>query len=104
MEKHNTEKTKMKNLKNEGLETMETKVRLNKGWRVLFALVLAAAILTSAILAPHPAEAACPAPGGTNAGALNMVHDATMLTIPMIHDAPQGNAGMTTAVNNSSCP
>ncbi len=91
----------MKNLKNEGLETMETKVRSIKGWRMLFALVL---VLAAAILAPHPAEAACPAPGGGYAGALNMVHDATMLTIPMTHDAPQGNAGMDTAVANSSCP
>ncbi len=33
----------MKNLKNEGLKTMEPKVRSSKSWRVLFALVLVAA-------------------------------------------------------------
>lgn len=89
----------MKNLKNEGLETIETKVRSSKGRRLLFALVLAAAILTPTILAPHPAEAS----GPCEAGALNMLHDATMSTIPMTHDAAQGNAGMFTAVANSGC-
>jgi hypothetical protein len=100
MEKHNKEKRKMKNLKNEGLETIETKVRSIKGWRMLFALVL---LLASAILAPHPAEAArpCPAPGGGYAGALNMLHDPTMLTRPQA--APNGIDGMYDAVDNSSC-
>jgi len=42
----------MKNLKNEALKTIETKVRSIKGWRMLFALVLSAAILT-----PHPVAA-----------------------------------------------
>src|SRR2546422_5131056 len=36
----------------------------------------------------------CPAPGSGLPGALNMLHDATMLTIPMARDADQGNAGM----------
>ena len=95
----------MKNLKNEGLETMETKVRSRKGWRVLFALVLVL-VLVAPILAVHPAEAStrpCPAPGGGYAGALNMLHDATMITIPMANDALQGNAGMFIAVDNSGC-
>ncbi len=71
--------------------------------KMLFVLVLALLVVVAPILAPHPAEAACPAPGGEYAGALNMLHDPTMLTIPMTHDAPQGNAGMFTAVDNSSC-
>ena len=37
-------------------------------------------------------------------GALNMLMDETMWTIPMTHDAPQGNAGMFTAVGASDCP
>jgi len=45
----------------------------------------------------------CPAPGGGFAGALNMLHDATMFTIPMAHDAPQGNVGMFHAVAVSGC-
>jgi hypothetical protein len=92
----------MKNLKNEGLGTMETKVRSRKGWRMFFALVL---VLVAPILAAYPAEASrpCPAPGGGYVGALNMLHDATMLTIPMANDAPQGNAGMFIAVDNSGC-
>lgn len=34
----------------------------------------------------------CPAPGGGFPGALNLLHDPTMLTIPMARDADQGNA------------
>jgi hypothetical protein len=45
----------------------------------------------------------CPAPGTGIAGGLNMVHDATMLTIPMARDAEQGNAGMSRAVAESGC-
>jgi len=45
----------------------------------------------------------CPAPGTGLAGALNMIHDATMLTIPMARDADQGNAGMSRAVDVSGC-
>lgn len=73
--------------------------------RMLFAIVLVLVLLVLAapILAPQPAEAACPAPGTGYAGALNMLHDPTMRTIPMTHDAPQGNAGMFTAVANSGC-
>jgi hypothetical protein len=70
---------------------------------------------TAAVLAPQSgpallvaagsAEASrpCPAPGGGFPGALNMVHDETMLTIPMAHNAPQGNAGMSQAVAVSGC-
>jgi hypothetical protein len=45
----------------------------------------------------------CVAPGGGFPGALNMVHDPTMLSIPMERDAPQGNAGMSRAVAQSAC-
>ena len=45
----------------------------------------------------------CPAPGTGLPGALNMVHDATMLTIPMARNAEQGNAGMFHAVAVSGC-
>jgi len=45
----------------------------------------------------------CPAPGGGFPGALNMLHDATMLTTPMARDADQGNAGMFHAVDVSGC-
>ena len=67
----------------------------------------APAEMQSAGLAVRPsfAEASrpCPAPGTGLPGALNMVHDATMATIPMTHDAPQGNAGMFRAVEASGC-
>jgi hypothetical protein len=45
----------------------------------------------------------CPAPGTGLPGALNMIHDPTMLSIPMERDAPQGNAGMFHAVEVSGC-
>ncbi len=45
----------------------------------------------------------CPAPGTGLPGALNMLHDATMLTIPMARNADQGNAGMFHAVDVSGC-
>ena len=45
----------------------------------------------------------CPAPGTGLPGALNMLHDATMLTIPMANNAEQGNAGMFHAVDASGC-
>lgn len=50
----------MKNLKNEILKTMATKVRSSKGWTILFALVLAVGMLT-----PHPvaAQGAACSPG-----------------------------------------
>ncbi len=78
---------------------------MNKSLVIL--IVLVALVLVAPNLAPYPAEASggqCPAPGGGYAGALNMVHDATMLTIPMVRDAPQGNAGMVTAVEKTACP
>jgi hypothetical protein len=45
----------------------------------------------------------CVAPGGGFPGALNMLHDATMLTIPMARAADQGIAGMFHAVAVSGC-
>ena len=75
-----------------------------------FNLFLAIALLAFSVLASmafsvHPVQAAglCPAPGTGLPGALNMLHDATMLTIPMTHDTAQGNTGMFIAVDNSGC-
>jgi hypothetical protein len=45
----------------------------------------------------------CVAPGTGLPGALNMIHDATMLAIPMARDAQQGNDGMFHAVDVSGC-
>jgi len=61
-------------------------------------------------LAPRQATAAaasadktCPAPGTGLAGALNMLLDPTMVTVPMMHDSPKGNEGMFRAVAQSGC-
>jgi hypothetical protein len=45
----------------------------------------------------------CVAPGGGFSGALNMLHDATMFTIPGVRAAEQGIAGMFHAVDVSGC-
>jgi hypothetical protein len=68
--------------------------------RVLPALAILAPQSDPALLvAPGSAEA----PSPCEAGALNMLHDPTMFTIPMARNAPQGNAGMFHAVAVSGC-
>jgi hypothetical protein len=65
-------------------------------------LALASALVLLGLTGTISVEAATTAaPGPAFCGALNMVHDGTMLTIPMTHDAAQGNAGMFIAVGKS---
>ncbi len=68
---------------------------------ILIAL-LVLGVLANTPFAAQPAQASgqCPAPGTGLPGALNMLHDAGMLTIPL---APQGDAGMWTALGRSGC-
>jgi hypothetical protein len=68
-------------------------------------LALAAALVVLGLTGTISAEAATTAaPGPAFCGALNMVHDDTMLTVPMVRDlGGQGNAGMDTAVDLSGC-
>jgi len=75
-------------------------LRSIKSLTMLVVLVLAAVLF---VAQPVQASGVCPAPGTLWAGALNMLHDATMMTIPMARDAAQGNDGMFTAVGNSAC-
>jgi hypothetical protein len=91
----------MNTLQNKGFKTLLTKILPRIGWMLLVVFVLAAVMLSA-----QPVQAAipCPAPGGGYAGALNMLHDATMGTIPMTRNNPNGNAGMFRAVSNSACP
>jgi hypothetical protein len=81
---------------------MEKNLRSFKSLMIVVVLVLA---FTMVMPAAQPVQSAgvCPAPGTGLAGALNMIHDATMRSIPMARDAAQGNAGMLTAVLNTSC-
>ncbi|MHB0923452.1 MAG: hypothetical protein ACYC6H_00140 [Bellilinea sp.] len=67
--------------------------------------LLVLSVMAGTVSAGYPAEAGrqCTAPGGGYSGALNMLHDATMWTIPMARDAAQGNAGMFHAVDVSGC-
>lgn len=74
------------------------------GWMMLVIFVLAALVFSAS-----PVQASgrvCPAPGGGYAGAWNMLHDATMATIPMARNNPNGSAGMWRAAANSvrTCP
>ena len=61
------------------------------------------AILMVAMAGPAVAEPPGAAPGTGLTGACNMLLDPTMTTIPMVRDAPQGNAGMFHAVAVSGC-
>ena len=73
-------------------------------WSARLALAVAAGALIAVVSsAPVAAARECPAPGTGIAGALNMTHDATMLTIPMARDNANGNTGMKTAVHNTAC-
>jgi hypothetical protein len=74
-----------------------TNVKEGKMKRVL---ALASTLVLLGLTGTISAEAATTA-GPAFCGAKNMVHDATMLTIPMTHDAAQGNAGMAIAVGKS---
>jgi hypothetical protein len=64
---------------------------------------LAVTCATLVVLGLNSAISAAAATGPAYCGALNMLHDPTMWTVPMRHDAPQGNAGMFNAVA-VSCP
>jgi hypothetical protein len=68
--------------------------------RLTVAFTLAIAPLSGAVAA-HAANG--PAPGTGATGACNMLADPTMGSVPMAHDAPQGNAGMFHAVAVSGC-
>lgn len=79
---------------------MKKNMRSTMSLTVLVVLVFAAVLFSAQ---PVQAAGVCPAPGTGLPGALNMLHDATMFTIPMARNAPQGNAGMFRAVANSAC-
>ena len=65
-------------------------------------LALASALVLLGLTGTISAQAATTAaPGPAFCGALNMLHDDTMLSGPMTHDAAQGNAGMFIAVRAS---
>jgi hypothetical protein len=62
-------------------------------------LALVSALVVLGLTGTVSVEASTtPASGTACVGALNMLRDATMFTIPMAHDAAQGNAGMFHAV------
>jgi hypothetical protein len=83
---------------------MEKNQRSIKSLTMLVVLVLAALVFSAQPVQAAQAAGVCPAPGTWLAGALNMLHDATMWLIPMSRDAAQGNDGMFTAVGNTACP
>ena len=59
--------------------------------------------LPAATIGSAEASRPCAAPGTGSVGALNMLHDPTMFTIPMARNAAQGTAGMFHAVAVSGC-
>jgi hypothetical protein len=82
---------------------MNSKIGSIKGLRMRFAIVLVTAFAALSASSVQVAAASCPAPGTGSAGALNMLHDASMWTIAMARDNPQGNLGMFKAVDVSGC-
>jgi len=67
-------------------------------------LALASALVLLGLTGAISVEAATTAAQGpASCGAQNMLHDATMPTVPMTHDALQGNAGMDIAVDGTGC-
>jgi len=74
----------------------------NRMKRVILTIV-SSAILMMAMAGAAIAEPPGAAPGTGLTGACNMLLDPTMTTIPMVRDAPQGNAGMFHAVAVSGC-
>jgi len=74
-----------------------------KGDKMKRVLALGSALVVFGLTGTVGAAASPPSPAPCTLGALNMLHDATMATIPMTHDAAQGNAGMSTAVAVSGC-
>ena len=62
-----------------------------------------ATILAPSTVARAEASRSCPAPGTGLAGALNMLQDPTMFTVPGARAADQGIAGMFHAVDVSAC-
>jgi len=80
---------------------MNNNLRSIRSLTMLVVLVLAVGVFS---VQPVLASGRCPAPGGGWAGALNMLHDATMVYTMENHTAAQGVAGMWTAVYNTACP
>ena len=71
---------------------------------LVLAGTVVAALATAMLTGAGSAQAATgPAPGTGLTGACNMLLDPTMATVPMTHDAAQGNAGMYHAVDVSGC-
>jgi hypothetical protein len=66
-------------------------------------LALASAVVVLGLTGTVSAAASTASPAPCTLGALNMLHDATMLTIPMARNADQGTAGMFHAVAVSGC-
>jgi hypothetical protein len=77
---------KMKNLKNEGLKTMETKVRSIKGWRMLFALVL---IVTSLFVAA-PTQLALADSGGVHGHTFDFTFTKWVTSWPVNYPSMEG--------------
>ena len=73
----------------------------------ILALVTAAALLVALTVPLFAGSAEASGPNQTPngfCGAFNMLMDPTMLTVPMVHNATQGNVGMFNAVAVSDCP
>jgi hypothetical protein len=71
-------------------------------WSVKSLMMVVVLVLAAVLFAAQPAQASggCLAPGTGLPGALNMLHDAGMFSIPL---SARGDAGMWIAVNTTYC-
>ena len=81
----------MKNLKNEGLKTVEPKVGSRKGWRMLFALVLVAAF--AGLFAAERTPVALADEGGVQGHTFNVTFTKWITTFPNMAGVVGGAVG-----------
>jgi hypothetical protein len=75
-----------------------------KGWTARLALAATMGIAIVTLSGAPAAAETCPAPGTGLPGARNMAAAGTHMTDAMAdHTAPEGDAGMHTAVVNTAC-
>jgi hypothetical protein len=75
---------------------------MTKMWSRAICVATGSLVIVTTVALPA-AAATTPSPGTGLTGACNMLHDATMASVPMANDAAPGNAGMFHAVDVSGC-
>jgi hypothetical protein len=77
---------------------------MTKRWMTKMTLVVMIGAAPLALSSASAGATSGPAPGTGFIGGCNMLRDLSMGTVPMVRDAPQGNAGMFIGVAASGDP